>query len=241
MKLMIIRHGDPDYEHDTLTEKGWREAKLLADKIKNIPMDYFYMSSCGRAMDTAKPTLEAVHKEAVICDWLREFDHDIWMEDGTKKHIAWDMFPDYWTEEAAYFNPKKWCDTPVMQSGKIKEYYDEVIAKLDQTLAAHGYARKANYYEAPKANTDTVVFFCHFGMECVLLSHLLNISPVQLWHGTVALPSAVTTLTTEERQEGVAYFRMSTFGDVSHLTAAGEEPSFSGRFCETYEDKTHRH
>ncbi|MCI5729625.1 MAG: histidine phosphatase family protein, partial [Clostridia bacterium] len=25
MKLIIIRHGDPDYEKDSLTEKGWRE------------------------------------------------------------------------------------------------------------------------------------------------------------------------------------------------------------------------
>ena len=30
MRLLFIRHGDPDYEHDTLTEKGRREAALLA-------------------------------------------------------------------------------------------------------------------------------------------------------------------------------------------------------------------
>ena len=28
MKLIIIRHGDPDYSIDSLTEKGWREAEL---------------------------------------------------------------------------------------------------------------------------------------------------------------------------------------------------------------------
>jgi formamidopyrimidine-DNA glycosylase len=33
MRILIIRHGDPDYEHDTLTEKGHREAKLLAEKL----------------------------------------------------------------------------------------------------------------------------------------------------------------------------------------------------------------
>ena len=31
MKLLIIRHGEPDYSIDSLTEKGWREAELLAD------------------------------------------------------------------------------------------------------------------------------------------------------------------------------------------------------------------
>ena len=27
MKILIIRHGDPDYAADSLTEKGWREAE----------------------------------------------------------------------------------------------------------------------------------------------------------------------------------------------------------------------
>ena len=34
MRILIIRHGDPDYANDTLTEKGHREAKLLAEKLK---------------------------------------------------------------------------------------------------------------------------------------------------------------------------------------------------------------
>ena len=33
MRFLIIRHGDPDYEKDSLTEKGWREAALLADRL----------------------------------------------------------------------------------------------------------------------------------------------------------------------------------------------------------------
>ena len=28
---LFIRHGDPDYINDTLTKKGHREAKLLAE------------------------------------------------------------------------------------------------------------------------------------------------------------------------------------------------------------------
>ena len=28
MKLLFIRHGDPDYEIDSLTEKGWKEALI---------------------------------------------------------------------------------------------------------------------------------------------------------------------------------------------------------------------
>ena len=28
MRLIIVRHGDPNYEIDSLTEKGWREAEI---------------------------------------------------------------------------------------------------------------------------------------------------------------------------------------------------------------------
>lgn len=33
MRLLIIRHGDPDYARDNLTEKGKREAKLLSEML----------------------------------------------------------------------------------------------------------------------------------------------------------------------------------------------------------------
>ena len=59
-----------------------------------------------------------------------------------------------------------------------------------------------------------------------------------LWHNFVALPSSVTTIVTEEREKGIAQFRCLGFGDVSHLYAADEEPSFAARFCECFEDDT---
>ena len=116
-----------------------------------------------------------------------------------------------------------------------------MIEKFDELLKEHGYVREGKYYRAEKANNDTLVFFCHFGLGCVLLSHLLNISPMVLWHGTCAAPTSVTTVVTEERRKGIASFRMLSFGDISHLYAKEEPPAFAARFCETYENKEERH
>ena len=33
MRIVFIRHGEPDYSKDSLTPKGWREAELLAKRI----------------------------------------------------------------------------------------------------------------------------------------------------------------------------------------------------------------
>ena len=57
MRILLIRHGDPDYENDSLTEKGRREAHMLASRLINERIDYIYTSTMGRAMETAKPTL----------------------------------------------------------------------------------------------------------------------------------------------------------------------------------------
>ena len=51
MKLIIIRHGDPDYSIDSLTEKGWKEAEYLADRIAKLDVKQFYVSPRGRAKD----------------------------------------------------------------------------------------------------------------------------------------------------------------------------------------------
>ena len=34
MKLLIVRHGDPDYTIDSLTPKGWKEVDLAASQRK---------------------------------------------------------------------------------------------------------------------------------------------------------------------------------------------------------------
>ena len=61
-----------------------------------------------------------------------------------------------------------------------------------------------------------------------------------LWHGTCAAPTSVTTVVTEERRRGTASFRMSSFGDISHLYARQEEPAFAARFCECWDNPGER-
>ena len=242
MRLLIVRHGDPDYEHDTLTEKGWREAELLSERLSKLPVKEFYVSPLGRAKDTASLTLQKMNREAKECLWLREFDTKIDRPDcPDQKSIAWDWLPEDWTKEERFYQADHWFEVENMRKGHVKELYDQVAAGLDEILARHGYAREGNYYRTAQGNTDTVALFCHFGVECVMLSHLLHISPMPLWHGSCALPSSVTTLVTEERRKGIASFRMLSFGDLSHLYVHGEVPAFAARFCEVYENENERH
>lgn len=240
MKLLIIRHGDPDYTIDSLTEKGRKEAALLAERLRSVKIDHFYVSPLGRAQATAKYTLDAMERTAETCPWLREFDARVKDIHTGEERIPWDMLPEDWTRVADYYDKDKWSDVPQMADGHVAEETRKVYDGIDGILARHGYERDGNIYKAVRPNRETIALFCHFGVECVMLGHLLGISPMVLWHGFCAAPTSVTVLTTEERREGKAYFRVNTFGDTGHLYAKGEEPAFAARFCETF-DSDERH
>lgn len=242
MKILIIRHGDPDYAHDCLTERGRREAELLADRICAMDIKAFYVSPLGRARETASFTLKRLNRTATECQWLREFAPSIRRPDVTdRRSIAWDWLPQDWTEEEDFYRRDLWMHHPVMEEANVPQEYQWVTENLDRLLAEYGYVRDKNIYRVERANRDTIAFFCHFGLESVLIGHLTGISPMLLWHHTVAAPTSVTTIYTEERRKGIALFRVGGFGDTSHLYLAGEEPSFSARFCETYDCQEERH
>lgn len=234
MRILIIRHADPDYTIDGLTETGKKEAEFLKERLLKEKIDDIYVSPLGRAQLTALPYLTASGKQSQTVDWLREFDPSI-DKPNRKNSISWDWLPKDWTKDQNYFDKDRWDKTAVMEKGNVSASYQKVVNGMDNVLSKHGYLRDGLVYHTENGNHDTVAFFCHFGVECVLLSHLINVSPMILWHGTIALPSSVTVLRTEEREKGIAYFRMSEFGSLSHLYGK-EEPSFSGRFCECYED-----
>lgn len=257
MRILFIRHGDPDYEHDTLTEKGCREAECLAAQAKYMDMGDCYVSPLGRAQKTAEYSMKALGKTAQTLDWLQEFPARVDLnslpelqaayptakkEDGKFiPRIVWDMVPSYLALHEEYTDTHRWRDSLACRKSDVLKLYDNVAENFDRLLSKYGYVREGRCYRVEKESTQTITFFCHFGITCVLLSHLWNISPFVLWHSTIMTPTSVTELISEEREKGIAYFRAQRIGDISHLCIAGEEPAFAGRFCEVWSDKEKRH
>ena len=242
MKLLIIRHADPDYAIDGLTEKGKKEALLLADKLQKEEISAIYCSTLGRARLTAAPTAERLGLTPEYCEWLREFDYaPVQFPYMDHPKCCWDVLPSYLDTQPTIYAPDTWKNADFLRDADTPAAYDRVVAELDKLLAHHGYEREGYSYRAVRPNHDTVALVCHFGVTAVLLSHLWNCSPYSVWQNCVTLPSSVTTFYTEERERGVASFRCCGMGDVSHLYAAGEPAAFSARFCECFTDDTRHH
>ena len=244
MKLLFVRHGDPDYVKDSLTEKGWREAELLSERMKNIKADRIFVSPLGRAKDTASLSLKKMGMEGreETFPWLQEFPVRVKRPDkGGELKVAWDWLPQDFADHDAFFNPDTWMDHPVYDDSDIRKEVAYIYENFEKLLNELGYKKEGRYFKAVRPNNDTIVFFTHFALNSILLGYLLNISPFALWHGTCAAPTSVTTVTTEERRKGIAYFRMNSFGDISHLYAGGEPPAFAARFCECFDNADERH
>jgi broad specificity phosphatase PhoE len=234
MKLIFVRHCDPDYEKDSLTPKGWKEAELLADRLTKLDVRDFYCSPLGRAKDTASVTLKRLHRDATVFDWLQEFPARILDPESGERTIAWDLMPAYWTKRVDLYNKDKWYLDPIMKSGNTEKIYRGVADGIDSVLDTYGYRRDGMFYRTEGGNEDAIVFFCHLGVELVMLSHLLGISAPALWQGFFVAPSSVTILSTEERKKGEVSFRCKALGDTSHLYVGNEPISNSGFFQEMW-------
>lgn len=260
MKLILIRHGDPDYKNDSLTEKGWREASLLAERVSKWDVTDFYCSPLGRARATASCTLEKMNREAKILPWIREFDYAI-DDPVTGRHgVPWDLVPSAWSNDSMMLSQEEWVHAAIMrQNPQIAVKYKEVRMELDKFLAGYGYIREGNFYRMPDreevfvsstvspdnivARTaghhgrkePLVVIFCHLGAICIMLSHLLNIPFPLLTHGFFLPAASLTVLSTEERWSNEAYFRVQTMGDAGHLLTGKEPISNAGSFANSFQ------
>ncbi|MBR4429971.1 MAG: histidine phosphatase family protein [Clostridiales bacterium] len=236
MKLIFVRHGDPDYEKDSLTEKGWREAEILAKRVAKWDIKQIYCSPMGRAKDTCSLSLKATGKEAVTCDWLQEFYYRVWDEKEQAWTIAWDFYPRDFNNWDELHDKDKWDQTEIMKSGDLDKHAQDVYKNFDALLEKHGYKRNdRGFYDVIEHNDDNIVFFCHFGITALIIGHLIGIAAPAIWQGMMMQPTSITVMGSEERIPGEASFRVQVFGDARHLIEAGEPISQSGYFTQLFE------
>lgn len=239
MRILFVRHAEPDYTTDSLTEKGKREAKFLAERAKDWNVQDVYVSCLGRARETAKSIEGALGKEATVLNWLQEFRGVISSEYSTEEGLPWDFIPREWTRRQELFDREKWYDARMMEKTDdapgVKEIYLETCEKLDELLAGYGYVRENGYYCVQEKKDITIVLVCHMGITFAMLSHLLGIAFPPFIHGCFLPTSSVTAVCAEEREEGYTFFRCQGMGDVWHLHKNKEPVSAAGYFAEPFQ------
>ena len=76
MRILFIRHGEPDYAKDDLTDTGVRQAELLAQRLKNEGIEEIWSSPLGRAKRTALISSEVLGLPVKTLECMREIKWD---------------------------------------------------------------------------------------------------------------------------------------------------------------------
>lgn len=209
MRIILIRHADPDYANDALTPKGHEQAKKLAKYLEKMSIDAIFQSPNGRARQTCEYTARKKGLEPVTLDWLREVgikrqDLYLWNAPGPV-FLANEKLPTY--ED---------CLEPDGAMPEGKSQFEIVSKGFDEVIASFGYVKMGHMYWVERPNNKTIAFFCHHGVILTLLSYLLHWAlPLIFVHTTVS-PTGLTIIEMSETGR-MAQPRMITFNNLSHL------------------------
>lgn len=231
MKLFVIRHGDPNYAIDSLTERGWREAELLRDRLMKEKITKVYLSPLGRAQDTAKPFLYSSGLGSETKDWLREFPLPAFqpmkkygLGENDSHCCPWDLDLRLFTMFSEQLSDnKRWFEHEIYSTTGAGEYALMVGRELDKLLSENGldrdgYAYKINENFDENAN---IAVFCHMGLGSLLMAHLAHVAVPLYWQMFRVMPTSVSTVTFGKTRGELWQSKIFSVGDTTHLSAIG--------------------
>jgi len=181
LDIYLIRHGEPDYDLDVLTERGRDQAEKTSEFLKDECIDLFFDSPLGRAKETSKRTLEKVGKKAKVIDFLSENYLSPYttkkMEDGSYHWYFWiDEFINKFKELG---NRETWVEDELIKTTELKKAMEMENENVDNLFISLGikHDRKTKTYTKLREDVpNKIAIFAHGGMAYAFLSSILDIT-----------------------------------------------------------------
>ena len=180
MLLYFIRHGDPVYDPDSLTELGKKQAEALAKRLSIGGLDEIYCSTSVRAQQTAAPTAKSLGLTVKLSDWCNEkytWDEFTVCDSQSKRWFYQDENArKIMASEAVESLRGEWYNYDYFTQTNAREGVSRIQAETYNFLASLGYKKAANgnYYSATAVNEKRVALFAHEGFGMAFLSALLG-------------------------------------------------------------------
>lgn len=178
MRIVFVRHGEPDYKRDCLTEAGVMQAEQAAVRLTEEGIEEIWSSPLGRAMETAEAFSAVAGMPVRTLDFMREVS---WGSIDDKPVFAdghpWDI-ADEIARQGIDLNRQDWRELPYFRTNRVVESVDMIEEKTDEWLKDFGYVREGSYYRHIREEEShrTIALFCHGGSSCAAMGHILNLS-----------------------------------------------------------------
>lgn len=214
MRIIFVRHGEPDYEHDCLTETGRLQAAAAAERLAGEGISEIYASPCGRAQQTAAYTAEKLGLPVTTLDFMHEIG---WGGPG----VPCDGHP--WTlsdrmmQEGFDFYGESWREHPYFKENVATDYFDRVSGAFDAFLETLGYRHEGNRFLCLKRTEKTVALFSHGGSGAIVLSQLLDLPFPWVISRMEYGFTSVIILSFPDVPGQYCFPRMDLFNDLAHI------------------------
>ena len=223
MLLYIIRHGDPDYTTDTLTDRGWQQAEAVGKRIAAAKIDRIFTSPMGRARQTAEPACRLLGLEAQVEPWTHEIGDErlTVYPDGVKKSVTL-LQNTYYRENGNMdlsYNESLTC--PGFRESEMGKALDYVEKNGNEFLARLGYQEENGVYRILRNNEEKVALFCHGAFSRAWISRLLHLPVHMMWASFSYTHTGVTVIEFRNNENGVTAPKCLCYSDISHLYAEG--------------------
>ena len=214
MRIIFVRHGEPDYERDCLTATGKLQAAAAAERLAGEGISEIYASPCGRASETASYTAARLGLPVTTLDYM----HEIAWGGSQIPHNGhpWTL-GDRMLEEGFDFRAEDWREHPYFKGNVATEYYNAIAVKFDAFLEAHGYRHEGRRFRCAGGRDDTIALFSHGGSGACALAHLLNL-PFPYVASVMPYDFTSVIILDFPVNEGAYVFpRLDLFNDCAHI------------------------
>ena len=230
MILYIVRHGDPIYETDSLTERGRLQAEAVGKRMLAAGIDRIFSSPMGRAKETADPACRLLGLEKQIEPWAHEIEDERLtpFPDGVMKSITV-VQNTYYLENGNIDLPyERSYECPGINQSQMKKAVDYIEANGKDFLERLGYKEEGGVYRILRRNEEKVALFCHAAFARAWLSVLLHIPIHIMWSSFEYTHTGVTVVEFKNNENGITAPRCLCYSDMSHLYAEGLDLKYNG-------------
>ncbi len=223
MYLYIVRHGDPIYVTDTLTERGKLQAEAVGKRIAAAGVSRIFSSPMGRAKETAEPACRLLGLDYTIEEWTHEIEDERLTPypDGVLKSVS--LLPNVVFRENG--NVDLPYDRALSCTGMNESNMGVAVDYIERNgkafLERLGYREENGVYRILYPNEEKVALFCHAAFTRAWLSVLLHIPLHMMWSSFSLTHTGVTVLEFKNYESGFTAPRCLCFSDMSHLYAEG--------------------
>ena len=183
MLLYFIRHGDPIYTPDSLTEFGKKQAEALSERLSSVYFDEIYCSTSKRALETAMPTCKKLNITPKMLEWADEKYtwEELTIKNNNPEKSKW-VFHNRKCLEILNGKEVRSLGFDWFKHKSLKDYdfgfsMARINKETDLFLSSLGYVhdREKCGYKAIAKNDKCIALFAHQGFGLAFISSLMDI------------------------------------------------------------------